>query len=607
MQCRNRVVTDRPVFFVFPDRRHRQFTNVMQPKHSKQLRLFLIVLLAVFVSTIAQAVAKRENPDFEVLIDDYLGAFHGIGEKRRSNDGSADYFATILEDTRGLLVRLEAIDRETLTFQQDLDYRFLGGLLRSKIMDGERVKRWQQDPRVYLALEPIISARGGLLYDELRPLSERANGILFNLQDVPQKIQNAKTNLSSYIPLWHQNSLEVLEGNIEIVEQDLKDFAERVPASREALLAARMQVLDAYADFQAFLEDEWPQRPVGDWKIGKEIFDYRIRNLHLIDDLTTEQFYDWGRREYLDQLHVLRETAKVVDPTRTWQEIEFDLQEEHPSAENMIDEHRKAVQRTRPWVIESGLFSLPFDEDNQAIAAAAPAVYGRRQWYGFGGAPRGIGLSEPGGWRLVPVDPRWSPERTEEFLQGHNYAMINAMVNHEVYPGHGMIQLFLNHNPRKLRTFESSYANQAFCYYIEWDLIPNYGFYPADRQDVYQIEQQRNKLWRYARPIYDAGMHTGKVSVDEAIHIMHRGVLFAERFAFIEVEYTTRGGSTTAIPTWGYHQFLQLRDDYFVYMADRGQRGTLRDFHDRIMKIGMLPVGLIREAMFHELDIELAN
>ena len=579
----------------------------MQLSRSKFSKLCLLILSTLIAFPVVEAAARRENPDFEVLIDDYLGMYHGVARERRLNDGSVDYFASMLDETRGLLLRLEAFDRETLTFQQDLDYRFLRGLLRSKIMDAERVKRWQQDPRLYLALEPIISARGGLLYDELRPLQERADGILLNLRLIPQRLANARKNLTSYMPLWHQNSIEVLEGNIEIVEQDLHMFAARIGVSREALLAARKQALDAYADFQTFLEDEWPARPVGDWKIGKEIFDYRIRNLHLIDDLTTEEFYEWGRLEYQDQLHVLRETAKVVDPQRTWQEIEFDLQEEHPSAENLIDEHRKAVRRTRPWVIESGLFSLPFDEENQAIAAAAPAVYGRRQWYGFGGAPRGIGLSDPGGWRLVPVDPRWSPERTEEFLQGHNYAMINAMVNHEVYPGHGMIQLFLNHNRRKLRTFESSYANQAFCYYIEWDLVPHYGFYPPDRQDVYQIEKERNKLWRYARVIYDAGMHTGRVAVDEAVHIMHRGVLFAERFAFIEVEYTTRGGSTTAIPTWGYHQFLKLRDAYFAYMAARGQKGTLRDFHDRVMKIGMLPVGLIREAMFHELDEELAR
>jgi uncharacterized protein (DUF885 family) len=204
----------------------------------------------------------------------------------------------------------------------------------------------------------------------------------------------------------------------------------------------------------------------------------------------------------------------------------------------------------------------------------------------------------------VPVDPRWSPERREEFLRGHNWAMINTMVTHEVYPGHGLVQLYLNHNPRKLRTFESSYANQAWCYYVEWVLAPEHGFYPPDKQAEYLVEMERNKLWRYARVIYDAGMHSGRVSVEEAQQLMHQGVLFAERFAFIEVEQTTRGGSGTSIPTWGYHEILALRDEYFARMAALGRRGTLKDFHDRFLKIGMLPVKLIREALLYQLDQE---
>ena len=192
----------------------------------------------MFAPTIVQAAANRDNPEFEALIDDYLGVFHGVGEARLADDGSAGYYATILTETRGLLSRLESIDRETLTFQQDLDYRFLGGLLRSKVMDGESVKRWQQDPRLYLALEPTISIRGGLIYDELRPLQERASEVLLHIRSIPRRLQNAKSNLKSFMPLWHQNSLEVLEGNIEIVERDLQNFAERVPESQDALLAA---------------------------------------------------------------------------------------------------------------------------------------------------------------------------------------------------------------------------------------------------------------------------------------------------------------------------------------------------------------------------------
>jgi uncharacterized protein (DUF885 family) len=424
------------------------------------------------------------------------------------------------------------------------------------------------------------------------------------MRALPIRLQNGKENLTAYIPLWLAPSRAVLEGNLEIFEQDLPRFAERVPAERAALLAENQKVLSALGDFDEFLAREWPKRPEGDWRIGRELFDQRIRFEHMIDDLDTERFYRWGRQEYEEQVHVLERTAARIEPQRSWQQIELDLQADHPSAESMIYEQLKAVRRNRPWLVEKDLVSIPWDAENAAIARAAPAVYGKQQWYGFGGAPVGRGSAAPGGWALVPVDPRWSPERREEFLRGHNWAMINTMVTHEVYPGHGLVQLYLNHNPRKLRTFESSYANQAWCYYVEWVLAPEHGFNPPEKQAEYLVEMERNKLWRYARVIYDAGMHSGRVSVEEAQQLMHQGVLFAERFAFIEVEQTTRGGSGTSIPTWGYHEILALRDEYFARMAALGRRGTLKDFHDRFLKIGMLPVKLIREALLYQLDQE---
>jgi uncharacterized protein (DUF885 family) len=206
---------------------------------------------------------------------------------------------------------------------------------------------------------------------------------------------------------------------------------------------------------------------------------------------------------------------------------------------------------------------------------------------------------------LAPFDPRWSPERQEEYLRGHKLALIHVMMTHEVYPGHALVQQYLNHNPRKLRTYESSYANQAWCYYVEWVLTPEHGFFPPEKQKEYMVEMERNKLWRYARVVYDTGMHTGKVSVDEAVQLLRDGVLFSERAASNEVEQVTRGvGGAGAVPTWGYHEIVKLRDDYFARMLAQGRKGTLKDFHDRVLKIGMLPVKLIRETLFHQLDEE---
>jgi hypothetical protein len=37
-------------------------------------------------------------------------------------------------------------------------------------------------------------------------------------------------------------------------------------------------------------------------------------------------------------------------------------------------------------------------------------------------------------------------------------------------------------------------------------------------------------------------------------------------------------------------------------MRELDQKGTLKDFHDRVYNIGFLPVVLVREEMFHQLE-----
>ena len=47
--------------------------------------------------------------------------------------------------------------------------------------------------------------------------------------------------------------------------------------------------------------------------------------------------------------------------------------------------------------------------------------------------------------------------------------------------------------------------------------------------------------------------------------------------------------------------------DYFQKMRELDQKGTLKDFHDRVYKIGFLPVVLVREEMFHQLEEEFGK
>ncbi|MEO1202873.1 MAG: hypothetical protein AAFX10_09205, partial [Pseudomonadota bacterium] len=171
--------------------------------------LTLVLLLAVS----APVHAQRLDADFERLVDSYLAEFFGTGDgPSMRNDGSAAYYENRVAVARSILEAMDEIDRDRLTPAQDVDFRYLEGLLRDKVIEGEQVRYWEKDPTLYLRVEPLVTARGGLIYREDRPAAERVDGVLAVLNALPGKLANARDNLAVYIPLWLQPSLNLLDG-----------------------------------------------------------------------------------------------------------------------------------------------------------------------------------------------------------------------------------------------------------------------------------------------------------------------------------------------------------------------------------------------------------
>ncbi len=412
------------------------------------LRTNVLIIALLFASPLTAASQKLE-PAFESIVDRYLAEFHAVGAGPSAvNNGSEDYFKNRLQTARLLLRELQVINREALTFQQDIDFRYLRGILKTKVMDGEKVRYWEKDPTLYLRIEPIVSPRGGLLYLEDRPVAERASSVVAIMKTIPARLENAKINLQVFIPLWLEPAIGLLEGAVETFEIDVRQFADRVPGQRAELLAENEKVLAALADFGRFLKFDWPTRPKGEWRVGREVFDARLRDFYHIEDHDAESFYQWGRSQYQEQLAVLARTAAKVGDGRSWRQIETDLQADHPTEESMLNDFHVQVRRDRPWLIENDLMTVPWDTDNGAAAIYSPAYYNKLTFTGFGGAPVAMGSTFPGAVMLAPMDHRWSAEEKERFLRSHNHAFITALMPHEVYPGHGLLALYNNHNPR---------------------------------------------------------------------------------------------------------------------------------------------------------------
>jgi hypothetical protein len=569
----------------------------------------------VQTATSQQAEVAAGNPQFDQLVDRYLKEVRGVGTAPTIADMSAASFGAQLDSARAVLRDLTAIDRKTLNFDQDIDYRFLQSLLNSGILRRERVKRWQQDPRLYIDTR-LLSYR---LDADPRPLDQRARDITQDIRALEVRIGNGTKNLTQYLPRWIELTNAMLDGELVIFDRQIPAFANRLAADQKAaLLAEAAKGLAALKDYKAFINNELPKKAPGDYKIGADTYNALHETEYMFDDQDVNLrriargspgftrvpgFYDWGWKQFAIMEKQLTVKAHQIDPTRTWLQIIREMKQDHPAAEQLIFAHLEAARRSRQWVIDNDLVTIPWKDDDD-IMVAAPPSYAMMQWWGFSGTlPAGV-KSRKSAWTMIMPNPDWSDEMFESNLTEKDYSFMNVIAPHETYPGHHLQRLYQNENPRRLRVYENSYSNQSWCYYIEWELAPNYGFYPKDKQALYELEMLRLKLWRMGRVIIDSGLHTGRLSYGDAVQLESERIGFVRYGGQINIDGITAGGSETAAPTLGYFEFMLLREDYFKKMRELDQKGSLKDFHDRVYRIGFLPVTLIREALMHQLETE---
>ncbi|TCO78538.1 DUF885 family protein [Chromatocurvus halotolerans] len=592
--------------------------------------LFTVMILAGPAQ--AAARAERLNPDFENYIDDYLADFMGVGKVQNETDSgdavaagelSADSFARRISLMRDYLARLERIDRSSLSVDQDIEYRFLQGQLKADLLVAEQVPRWRQDPRIYLNNAPVAYK----ILGDPRAIDARAEGLIGDLALLQKRLANGAENLNEYIPRWIELTHLTLDGFRSLLQTDLLAFAARVEDAglRTRLLAENADALAALDRFQGFLREDVPQMPVGDFRVGPEVFnalqehrfmfpedDIHLRRIARGDPGFTRVpgFHEWGRQQFAIVQDHLRIKARRIDSARSWLEIIKAEKEDHFFAEQLVYKHHEATRATRDWVIDNDLVSIPWDDDDSIMAAADPSMWAS-QWWGFGPSVAPDSPSRKSAWRVIPVSPDWPREIQEANLSEKDASFMYAIAPHEVYPGHHLQSLYRKENPRKLRRYLEDYSsNQAWCYYIEWELTPDpqYGWFPEDKQDVYELETLRLKLWRFGRVIIDSGINTGRLSYDEAVELETATIGFVPQGGQINIDnIVARTGADYAAPTLGYFQWMLLREDYFSKMRELDQKGTLKDFHDRVYRIGFLPVVLVREALFHGLEQEFGT
>lgn len=170
---------------------------------------------------------------------------------------------------------------------------------------------------------------------------------------------------------------------------------------------------------------------------------------------------------------------------------------------------------------------------------------------------------------------------------------MESLFLHEAIPGHHY-QVSLQQENTKLPKFMrfgwfGAYG-EGWAHYCE-TLGPEFGLYTDPYQKMGYLSDQ---MLRAVRLVVDTGIHTGKMTREEAIKYFLSNISYDEASATAEVErYMAMPGQALGYKI-GSLRIRELRDQY---QKELGEKFNLAAFHDEVLSQGCLPLDVLNRKM----------
>jgi len=599
----------------------------------------------------------RHNP----TVNTYLGGA-GLDPSLRHVDGLLrDYSAAALQQEDQWLMqaraRIDAIAPASLSPNARIDRDVALAQIAFQLHQ-HQVRRYQQRALDTFVSEPFraldwqmqgMTQTGAATYgtdEEWTLVIERVKGI-------PAYLQRAREQLTAGVMANNiPDGRMIRRDGINTSEANAKYFAETLPklgadrisgAQHDRLVAdlrqASQDASSAYRTMRDFVADTYFEgrdaktlKPVfasDHFAMGAEEYDWALRN-NLRTPMTAAQLFDAAPATIQETQRMMVDLARQIGASHKWPlpadgnaavRYVFDqLSRDYPKSDaEMIAWYRDAAFRVVDYARKTGLFDVPADYKLEVVETPPPlraSIDGAAYYPAPPFKNSGVGR-----YYVSPTD------NDKAALQANNRAALADLSAHEGFPGHDwhykvMTQVRDQISPVRWLTpgavedsssmWEDSMAAEGWALYAEALLAepqpgaPN-GFYTPE-EHLYQLQ---GKLYRDIRVRVDTGIHTGRISYDDAVTLFSEGRDFlpgscnagtakneakrascedSERAIFRYSKWPTQAITYRL----GRDQIFALREEAARRLGDRF---SPKQFHLLFMRQGTIPSGYFREVL----------
>ncbi len=500
---------------------------------------------------------------------------------------------------------------------------------RKLIVELQAALEQEQDPRVRQDLEILIQSQKDSVFsselDEkhMLPYFNIAQAIFFGVQSLLDPQMAEERRPAVVVRIRRYAGLE--EGNEPITElakayiqtgldkpeligpyvKQLDQHQEKLPQFIEGMQGLLEKsglegwqepyatFADQLRDFYAWLDENVRPRARQQPQLPPAMYANNLKNFGV--DASPEELIRRATLAFANLQGEMAALAPLVAAEKGYDVTDYrdvirKLKEERVDGDKVIDYYKEVLVELEKIIERQRLVTLP-DRDadiqiaSEARTAAQPAPHLK--------PPRLVGNTGEYPVFMIPII-----KQNEDGTWQHNDTTFKSnawtLTAHEARPGHelqfsSMIEAGVS-TARALFAFNSANV-EGWALYAEAISRP---YMPLDGQLI----SLQNRLLRAARMFLDPMINTGRITSEQAKHVLMTDVVLDDGFAQQEVDrYSFRMPGQATAYYFGYSGLQSLRTEVEMMMRDAFDQQA---YHDFILAQGLLPPDVLKKAVMEE-------
>ncbi len=419
--------------------------------------------------------------------------------------------------------KVAAIDPSALDAPVAADREILLNNIRSELLSLEVIRGWEKNPDSYSS--GITSSAFVIMERPYAPTDTRLRALVEREKKMPQALLEARKNLKNPPRIFTEIALEQIDGDISFFQNDVPsaffsgtDGAEIATdaATKAEFAKTNAAVVAALKSYGAWMKTDLLPRSNGDFRLGAETFQKKLAYDEMVDiplDRLLAIAFDDLHRNQAEFARV----AKLIDPTKTPQEVLAELAVIHPAPDDLLNAFHGTFDSLIAFIRANQIITIP--SDVQPTLEETPP-FERATTFASMDSPGPFETHSTKAYFNVTLPEKdWTAEHVAEYMASFNVGTIVSTSVHEAYPGHYIQFLWTPRFGSTIRKLLGANTNiEGWAHYCEQMMLDQgYAAAPADatpeqvrQARLIRLGQIQDALLRDARFVNSIKLHTGE-------------------------------------------------------------------------------------------------